>query len=66
MNVENSIWVSMDITKNLGNYENIKLGAGAVQTGVDPKDKKAWDELWNVVDDQISAKLKEIDPDGQS
>jgi hypothetical protein len=65
MNIENGIWVTIAVKKNLGNYENVMFEGGASLVGVDPKDKKAWDELWNLVDDQISSKLKEIDADGQ-
>ncbi len=64
MNIEDGIWLSIKVTKNLGNYENIVLEAGASQAGVDPKDAKAWSELWTTVDDQVAAKIAEVEGNG--
>jgi hypothetical protein len=65
MNIQNGIWVAIAVKKNLGNYENVMIEGGASMVDVDPKDQKAWEELWNTVDEVISSKLKEID-DGQA
>jgi hypothetical protein len=58
---EGKIWVSIGITKNLGNYESLRLDAGAeIKTGrVD--DQREWELLWDKVDEQIEAKLSELD-----
>lgn len=61
MNNQNGIWVTVAIKKNLGNYENILLEAGASLVDVDPKDSKAWDELWNLVDNQVASKIAEVE-----
>lgn len=55
------IWASVGITKNLGNYESLRLDAGARIFASDAEDPKAWEKLWNAVDEQIESKLKELD-----
>jgi hypothetical protein len=55
------IWASIGITKNLGNYESLRLDAGAKITTSDIEDGSAWQRLWNSVDEQIELKLKELD-----
>ena len=57
---DNHVWVSIGITKNLGNYESMRLDAGSKMAG-DPQDDKLWSKLWETVDLQIEAKLAEID-----
>ena len=42
---DNHVWVSIGITKNLGNYESMRLDAGAKMAG-DPQDDKLWNKLW--------------------
>lgn len=58
---EVEIWASVGITKNLGNYESLRLDAGArvVCSGIE--DESAWKGLWEAVDSQIEAKLQELD-----
>lgn len=55
------IWASVGITKNLGNYESLRLDAGArvISSGIEDED--AWKKLWDAVDSQIEAKLQELD-----
>lgn len=55
------IWASIGITKNLGNYESLRLDAGARVTAKSSSDEAAWAELWNSIDSQIEAKLQELD-----
>ncbi len=55
------IWASVGITKNLGNYESLRLDAGARMNASDVEDGSAWERLWNAVDEQIESKLKELD-----
>ena len=57
---DNHVWVSIGITKNLGNYESMRLDAGAKMAG-DPQDDKLWNKLWETVDSQLESKLAEID-----
>jgi hypothetical protein len=54
-----TIWVSVGFTKNLGNYESLRLDAGARNAvdGVDDSD--AWEKLWEVVDQQLQSRLIE-------
>jgi hypothetical protein len=55
------VWASIGITKNLGNYESLRLDAGA-ELYVDSVDEKeAWQKLWDSIDAQIEAKLQEVD-----
>lgn len=55
------LWASVGITKNLGNYESLRLDAGARITASSASDEEAWKSLWAVVDSQIEAKLQELD-----
>jgi hypothetical protein len=58
---EVEIWASIGITKNLGNYESLRLDAGARVKASSESDEKAWENLWKAVDEQIEAKLRELD-----
>ena len=62
-NVE--IWASIGITKNLGNYESLRLDAGARVKASSESDEKAWADLWKAVDEQIEAKLRELDSESE-
>lgn len=55
------IWASIGITKNLGNYESLRLDAGAKIMASSLEDQDAWQKLWNSLDEQIESKLKELD-----
>jgi hypothetical protein len=55
------IWASVGITKNLGNYESLRLDAGAKIMASSIDDASAWQKLWDALDEQIEAKLKELD-----
>tara|TARA_Y100001949_G_C15977476_1_gene326839 strand:+ start:817 stop:1017 length:201 start_codon:yes stop_codon:yes gene_type:complete len=58
---DGKIWVSLGITKNLGNYESLRLDAGAeIRTDVVDNDNE-WERLWQKVDEQIEQKLSELD-----
>ena len=66
MTVENfpqdgKIWVSIGITKNLGNYESLRLDAGAEVRTNRVDNELEWSQLWDRVDEQIEAKLAELD-----
>jgi len=54
----NHIWVSIGITKNLGNYESFRIDAGARLVG-DPSDDALWDQLWDKVEAEVEEKLLE-------
>ena len=55
------IWASLGITKNLGNYESLRLDAGARTQASSLDDQEAWAKLWESIDSQIEAKLQELD-----
>jgi hypothetical protein len=55
------IWASIGITKNLGNYESLRLDAGARTAAKSLDDAEAWTKLWDSIDSQIEAKLQELD-----
>jgi hypothetical protein len=59
---QNTIWCSVGITRNLGNYESLRIDAGARFT-IDPSQSKdeAWKGLWEEVQAQIEAQLLEAD-----
>lgn len=63
-NVE--IWASIGITKNLGNYESLRLDAGARVKASSEDDEQAWADLWKAVDEQIESKLRELDSESES
>ena len=60
------IWASLGITKNLGNYESLRLDAGARTVATSLDDEEAWKKLWESIDSQIEAKLQELDNEKQS
>ena len=55
------IWASIGITKNLGNYESLRLDAGAKVMSPTEDDEESWTRLWKSIDEQIEAKLRELD-----
>ena len=55
------IWASVGITKNLGNYESLRLDAGAKIMASSMEDEDSWKRLWSAIDEQIESKLKELD-----
>jgi hypothetical protein len=54
----NHIWVSIGVTKNLGNYESFRIDAGARLIG-DPSDDDLWKQLWEKVEAEVEEKLIE-------
>jgi hypothetical protein len=58
---EIEIWASIGVTKNLGNYESLRLDAGARTKASSTEDDQAWEKLWASIDAQIEAKLQELD-----
>jgi len=62
---EVEIWASIGITKNLGNYESLRLDAGAKCKATSLEDEDAWKRLWDSIDSQIEAKLQELDSEKQ-
>ena len=59
-NNEVEIWASVGITKNLGNYESLRLDAGAKCKASSLDDDAAWKKLWDSIEEQIEAKLQEL------
>ena len=55
------LWASVGIIKNLGNYESLRLDAGARVIASSIDDEKSWSKLWDSIDSQIEAKLQELD-----
>lgn len=59
---QNVIWCSVGITKNLGNYESLRIDAGARYAIDFQTDKEeAWKNLWAEVQAQIEEQLLEAD-----
>jgi hypothetical protein len=54
------VWVSMGITKSIGDYEFIRLDAGEKITVDDTTDPALWQELWERVEQQLEDKVVEI------
>lgn len=61
LNDKVEIWASVGITKNLGNYESLRLDAGAKCMASSLDDEGSWKKLWDSIDEQIEAKLQELD-----
>ncbi len=55
----NVIWVSVGITKNLGNYESFRIDGGVSAEVDDINDEEAWTRLWNLVDAQLEEQLRD-------
>ena len=58
------IRVSVDVTKNLGDYNSLKVGA-SFETDVLPQETEAeaYDRAWALVEKQIETKLAEAEID---
>lgn len=59
---DNAIWVNVSITKQLQQYEPIRIEAGARKVVEDVDDKGEWESLWSTVEDQLEQQIKEIFP----
>lgn len=60
--MSNEISVSIGLTKNLGNYESLRIDASAKKSLADQEDRDgAWNDLWNEVMDQVEAQLNRKD-----
>ena len=55
----NTVWVSIGITKNLGNYESFRIDAGASEEVDDVNNEETWKRLWNLVDQQLEDQLRD-------
>ena len=60
---EDSVGASIGITKNLGNYESMRIDAWANRSLDDPSNKdhvaEKWAEVWEEIEGQIEAQLLE-------
>jgi len=62
MTEEITLGVTVGVTKNLGDYNNIKLSAHKTITiPADQDEDEAWIELWGKVEDEVNAKLQQVD-----
>lgn len=60
--MSNEITVSIGLTKNLGNYESLRIDASARKVLTDQEDRDgAWSDLWNEVMDQVESQLAKKD-----
>jgi len=58
--MSNTIEAEVGITKNLGNFESLRLGARESYDLSPGEDKvEAWNALWKSIQDQIEAQLLE-------
>jgi hypothetical protein len=58
---EDSVWVSIGITKNVGNYESVRLDAGIRKTlGTTDSMEVVWKEAWREVNDQLEEQLQDL------
>lgn len=59
-----SIRVSVDVTKNLGDYNSLKLGVTLErEIKKSQTEEEAFDDAWAVVEAQIEKKLAEAEVD---
>lgn len=57
---DDSVWVSISIKKNLGNYESLGVEAGASKIlGPDDNRKEMFLSLWEEVEAEITTQLEE-------
>lgn len=61
-NNENAIWANVSITKQLQQYEPIRIEAGARKIVEDIDDKKEWEKLWSTLEEQLEQQIKDIFP----
>ncbi len=58
-----TIWASIGATKNLGNYESLRIDAGARIVVEDIEDEEKWAEVWATIEAQVEQKLNEAEED---
>jgi hypothetical protein len=57
----NEVWVSVGVTKNLGNFESMRIDAGARRIVQDGEVRDSvYEKLWKEVQDQIEDQLKPV------
>lgn len=57
---KNVVGVSLGLTRNLGNFNSLRIDAWASEEVPDGADREEiFDKLWQQVDDEISEKLEE-------
>ena len=54
------VWASIGITKNLGNYESLRLDAGAKMTCLSIEDEEAWKKLWHLLMLKLNQSCKNL------
>jgi len=54
------IGARISITKQVRQYEPIKVEAWASETVQDVHDKDAWQKIWNTIEEQLESQVKEI------
>lgn len=58
----NVIWANVSITKQLQQYEPIKIEAGARKVVKDTDDASEWSKLWTTIEEQLEQQIKDIFP----
>lgn len=57
----NEVWVSVGVTKNLGNFESMRIDAGARRIVRDGEERDSvYEKLWKEVQDQVEEQLKPV------
>lgn len=57
-----TIWANVSITKQLQQYEPIRIEAGARKSVSNIDDKQEWELLWKMLEDQLEQQVKDIFP----
>jgi len=57
------IGAHIGITKNLGNYESLRLETHAEADVQDIHDPAAWEELWSEIEERLESKIEEANED---
>jgi hypothetical protein len=57
------IGARISITKQIRQYEPIKVEAWASETVQDVHDKEAWQKIWDTIEAQLEDQVKEITMD---
>jgi hypothetical protein len=57
----NAVWVALGVTKNLGNYENVKIDAG-IRLVIDPSESvsETYERAWSAVEEEVERQISSL------
>jgi hypothetical protein len=61
MNRKGTISVTVGLTRNLGNYQSLRIDAGLTLDAEDVLSESEWEQAWKKVESEVENRLAELD-----